>query len=149
MYDQVLDTFRKAAESTMQLQQEMLRNWTQQWTHMPAGMMPSGSAAMGMPWVDQIRGLQKTWAAQVTEQMSKHREALDAQYKAGIKTIAEAFKVGEARDPEHYRRLTEELWKQSFETLKTLSETQMKDFQAASEKWFETVSKGVQQATKV
>jgi hypothetical protein len=148
MYDQVLDTFRKAAESTMQLQQEMFRNWTHQWTQMPMTTAPAGMN-LGMGWVDQIRAFQKTWGAQVTEMLSKHREALDTQYKAGIKTIAEAFKVTDARDPEHFRRLTEELWKQSFETLKTLSESQTREFQTVSEKWFEVVSKGVQQATKV
>ncbi len=31
MYDQVLDHFRNAAESTLQFLQELLRNWTRQW----------------------------------------------------------------------------------------------------------------------
>ena len=35
MNDQMFDTFRKASESSVQLQQEMLKQWTQQWMSMP------------------------------------------------------------------------------------------------------------------
>ena len=31
MFDQVLDDLRKATDSTMQLQQEMFRQWFEQW----------------------------------------------------------------------------------------------------------------------
>lgn len=147
MYDQVLDNFRKAAESTAQLQQEMFRNWTQQWAQVPTATVPTG-ANFNMHWFDQIHALQRTWFNNVSDMLNKHREMLDKQYQAGIKTIEEAFRVGEARDPEHFRRLTEALWKQNFETLKTLSETQVRDFQNASEKWMEAMTKGMQQATK-
>jgi hypothetical protein len=136
MYDQVLDNFRKAAESTMQLQQELFRNWTQQWTQVP-GVMPNPAAGLA----DQMRGYQKQWTAALSDMMSKHRETLDTQYRAGIRTIEEAFRVGEAKDPEQFRRLTEELWRQSFDCLKTMVEAQMRDFQTASEKAMEAVSK--------
>ena len=67
--------------------------------------------------------------------LNKHRETLDAQYRAGIRTIEDAFRVGEAKDPEQFRKLTEELWRHSFECLKTVAEAQMRDFQAAMQKW--------------
>jgi hypothetical protein len=153
MYDQMLETFRKAAESTMQLQQEALRSWTRQWGEMPTmpGVPVSTSAgpALAATWLDQIRAFQKTWAGYMSETLTRHRKSLDAQYEAGIKTIEEAFRVAEARDPEHFRRLMEELWRQGFETLKTMSESQMRDVQAISEKWMEVMTKGMQQATKV
>jgi hypothetical protein len=74
--------------------------------------------------------------------LDKHREALDAQYKAGIKTIEDAFKVAEAKDPEHFRKLSEELWKHSFDALKKVVEDQSREFQGAMTKWFELVSQG-------
>ena len=37
--------------------------------------------------------------------------------------------------------MTEELWRKSFETLKSTAETQVRDLQKAIEKWFELVSK--------
>ena len=79
--------------------------------------------------------------ATVTEMLNKHRESLDAQYRAGIRAIEEAFKVGEAKDPQQFRRLTEELWKHSIEYLKTVAEAQTRDVQAAMEKFYEVASK--------
>ncbi len=149
MFDQVLDNFRKATESTMQLQQELLKNWTQHWMQFPAmpGMpsLTSGNPIAG--WAEQLRAPQKQWANAVSEMLTKHRETLDTQYRAGIRTIEDAFRLGEAKDPEQFRRLTEELWRQSFDCLKTIVEAQMRDFQNAAEKWFEIVSKGVAAAT--
>ena len=159
MFDQMLDNFRKATESTLQLQQEMFRNWSSQMTqgmgtgsplipNMPS--MPSMPTMPGMPngmntaWVDQIRAFQKSWASNVSDMLEKHRKSLDTQYEAGIKTIEEAFKVGEARDPEQFKRLMEQMWRHSFDTLKTLSESQMKDIQAATEKWSEAVTQVAQ-----
>jgi hypothetical protein len=141
MYDQILETYRKAAESTMQFQQMMLRNWTQQWPQM-FPLMP-GMVNPGTAMLDQAQDIQKKWSETVSGMLNKHREMLDSQYRAGIKTIEDAFRLGEARDPEHFRKLTEELWRHSFEALKSVTEDQMREFQAATQKIFELMSKGV------
>lgn len=146
MFDMILENYRKAAESTMKVQQDMLRNWTMQWPQMFGAQsfgMPLTGAAGGMPGgalLEQLSAAQKKWAETVTEMLNKHRESLDAQYRAGIRTIEDAFKVGEARDPQQFRRLTEELWRHSFECLKSVTEAQMKDVQAAMQKWYEVAS---------
>ena len=147
MFDVILENYRKAAESTMKLQQDMLRSWTGQvwggesfgfpWMAGPL----SGAALPGGALVEQWSAAQKKWGETVTEMLNKHRESLDAQYRAGIKTIEDAFKVGEARDPQQFRRLTEELWKQSFECLKTVAESQVRDVQTAMQKWYDTASR--------
>ena len=109
MFDMILENYRKATESTMKLQQDMLRNWTMQWPQM-FGAQTFGFPLTGGPdrWHPRCReppgsssssDAQKKWAETVTEMLNKHRESLDAQYKAGIRTIEEAFKVGEAKDP--------------------------------------------------
>jgi hypothetical protein len=133
MLDQVLDNFRKASETTMQIQQEMLKKWMGQW--------PTTPATDGNAWAEQAQTFQKRWLESVTEIMNQHREKLDAQYKAGIAAIEDAFRVTEAKTPEDYRRMTEDLWKKSFETLKSSAETQIQDFQKAVEKWFELAAK--------
>lgn len=134
MYDQIMDTYRRAAESTMQMQQTMLRSWSQQWPQM-FGMGPM--AGPGGAVLDQAHTAQRKWADTVTSLLEKHRETLDHQYRAGIKTIEEAFRVGEARDPEHFRKLVEELWKHSFEMLRKVSEDQIEEFQSAMRRVFE------------
>jgi len=132
MLDQVFDNFRKASESTLQMQQELFKKWTTQWP-----TAPTGTAA----WTEQAQTFQKRWLETVTETLSKHREKLDAQYKAGITAIEDAFRVTEAKTPDDYRRMTEELWRKSFDTLKSSAEAQVQDFQKGLEKWFELMAK--------
>jgi hypothetical protein len=141
MFDQMMESFRKATESTLQVQQEMFRNLTTQWSQTPGMMMPGGAVGTSAGWMEQVRAFQKAWSHQMTDLMTRHREALDTQYRAGIRTIEDAFRMGEARDPEQYRRLTEQLWRQSFDALRSVSESQVRDFQAAAEKWFESATK--------
>jgi hypothetical protein len=136
MLDQVFDSFRKASESTLQMQQELFKQWTSQWsTGMPS---PAGTPAA---WAEQAHTFQKRWLETVTELMNKHRESLDSQYKAGIKAIEEAFRVTEAKTPDDYRRLTEELWRRGFDSVKNSTESQLRDVQAAVQKWFELMAK--------
>lgn len=136
MLDQILDNYRKAAETTIQLQQDMLRRWTQYWPGMPDG--PDA----------QLADAPKKWAEALTGMMDKHRETLDAQYRAGIKTIEDAFRVGEAKDPEQFRKLFEELWRQSIQSLTTVVEAQMNDVQSVMQKWFEVASQGATAGSK-
>ena len=136
MLDQVFDNFRKASESSLQMQQELFKQWMSHW---PA--IPTSASSAGGAMAEQAQSVQKRWLENATEMMNKHRESLDSQYKAGIRAIEDAFRVTEAKSPEDYRRMTEELWRKSFDTLKSSAETQIRDFQAAVEKWFEMLAK--------
>jgi len=142
VFDQILDNFRKATESTIQLQQEMTRQWFQQWASIPGLPNPGnkfGTTAAAAP----IASAPKQASEVVTELLNKHLKTLDAQYQAGIRTIEDAFRVLEAKDLEQFRKLTEELWRQSFNSLKSVIESQLRDFQSATEKGIEAVSKGM------
>ena len=77
----------------------------------------------------------------MAELTRKYQEAWETQYKASLELITEAFKVAEAKEPEELRKKTEELWKKTFDCLKALAESQMQNFQAASEKWIEMMTK--------
>ncbi len=136
MFDQLMDEYRRAMEATMRLQQQMLEAWTRQWGQMPQ----AGLAAAEVPWGDKFQAFQKQWSAAVLDLLRKHRETLDAQYDAGLRTIEDAFRLGEARDLEQLRRLTETLWTQSFQALKRVAEEQMRELEAAGRKWLEAVS---------
>lgn len=136
MFDQILENYRRATESTLQFQQMMLGNWTQQWPQVFGVPTPAVS------WTEHARAAQKKLGETVSDMLNKHRETLDAQYRAGIRAIEDAFRVGEAKDPEQFRRLTEELWRQSFECLKTLAEAQIRDTQSMVQKWCEVVAQG-------
>src|SRR5512135_444148 len=146
MFDQILDNLRKATDSTIQVQQEMFQEWFQQWTQVPG--TPTPGTMITSSWADQIHAFQRKWSETITEMLNKHRETLDSQYRAGIRTIEEVFRVGEAKDFAQFGKRTEELWRQSIDCLKTVMEAQVRDFQAASEKAFEAVSKGGEAVSK-
>src|SRR6185369_11724159 len=105
MLDQLMETFRKASESSVQMQQDLFRHWAQQWASTPGAAAPSNEAA---------KNLQRRWI----ELLDKQRESLDVACKAGIRMIEQSFRTSDAKSPEDHRRLVEDLWRTLFETFK-------------------------------
>jgi hypothetical protein len=131
-FDQAFEGFHKAAESTLHLQQHLFRQWAHLWPGLPK---PSAE------WAERLQKFQKQWTQTATELTRKYQESWDAQYKAGMQVLAETFKMAETKDPEELRKKTEELWSKTFECFKGIAQAQVRDFQAASEKWLEVMTK--------
>lgn len=125
MVDQLFDNFRKASESSLQMQQELFKQWAQQWG---SGAPQAGASS------DVGRTVQKRWVELGVELLNKHRESLDATYRSGIQIIEQSFGASEAKSPDDYRHLTEELWRKLFETYKSQTEAQFNAFQHWSAK---------------
>ena len=136
-FDQMFETFRKAAESTLEVQQNLLRQCTVAWPGAWAGQLPK----VQPPWTEQFQQFCKEWTQATTELTRKNLEVCERQYKAGLEVLESAFRTGEAKDPAEQRQKITELWQKSFECLKELAETQMKSFQTAVEKWTELAKK--------
>lgn len=120
MFDQLLDSFRRMSESTMQAQQDMMRSWTHQWLTPPTGSGPSN---------DWTRSYQNRFVELTVETLNRHRESLDVAYRAGIKALEETFRVSDSKSPDDYRRTAEELWRKLFDAFRTQYETQLQDLQ--------------------
>src|SRR5271157_640977 len=150
MVDMILENYSKAVESTLRLQQEILRNWTMQWSTFGTpvfglpltGTSTSASETPAAAWLEQLSTAQRKWAEAIADVLKRHQETLDEQYRAGIRAIDDAFRVGEARDPEQFHRLSEELWRQNCEVLKTAVASQMHDLQSVMQKWYEAARSG-------
>ena len=127
MLDQLFDTFRKASESSLHMQQDMFKYWTQQFN--------GGAAGNTGEWG-------RTYQKQVIDLLNKQREALDSAFKAGIQLIEQSFRATEAKSPDDYRRTMEDLWRSLIDNFKTQTETQYREFQKWSEKSFETAQNG-------
>lgn len=125
MFDEVFDSMRKATETTIRAQQEMFKKWVGLWPGVPAS--PTG-------WVDGVQKFQKRWAETVKELAGKQREAVEAQFNAGLKHIEQSFRLAEVKDLEELHQKTVELWKQVFECLRQTYETQVRDLQNATTK---------------
>jgi hypothetical protein len=133
VFDQMFDSFRKASESSLHMQQEMFKQWAPQWPSMPLN-----AAGASAEWT---RTLQKRWIEFMTDALNNQRESVDAMYKSGIQVIEQAFRLSEAKSPDDYRRMVEELWRKMFEISKNQSETQLREFQKGAEKWLEMLPK--------
>ena len=125
MFDQLIDGVKKASESSLQMQQEMFKNFTRLFSGQ------GGDAGTQAEWA---RTSQKRWVELSVEMLNKHREALDSTYKAGIQIIEQSFQVTEAKSPDDSRRMIEELWRKLFDLQKAQSENQFRDFQTFYEK---------------
>jgi hypothetical protein len=145
----ILDHLGKTVESTLKLQQEVLRSWTVSLA--PFGFRLPGLAPTGTPtrgatpiaaWLGQPEVARRMWAEIATEMLHRHRETLDEQYRAGIRTIGDALRVAEARDFEQLRRLSEELRRRNSETFRTAVASQIRDVQAVMEKWYGAALEG-------
>jgi len=137
MFDQMLDGFRKATESSLQFQQEAVKQWTQQFLSAQPNM--SGASA------EWTRTIQTRWKDLTIEMLNKHRMSLDAMYSSGIQAIEQSFRITEAKSSEDYRRIVDELWHRLFDALKGQLETQFRDFQRWSEQSFDIAQKAQSQ----
>jgi hypothetical protein len=131
--DQAFDSFRKASESTVQMQQEMFKQWSRMWP-----TTPINTAGMSADW---LQSFQKRWVEFVVDSMNRQRESLDSAYKAGVQMVEGTLRLADSKSPDEFRKAAEEQARKNYETFKTLTESQLKDFQAGAEKWFEMMPK--------
>lgn len=134
VFEEVIESFRKTAETTLQAQREFYRQWQSNW---PSVAQPQ------TPWLEQLREFQRSWANTVVELVRKHREALDRQHQLGIEVLEEAFSVAGTDDPEEFRKRAEALCRRNLDALKEISEAQIQELQSATLQWVEFLTKGV------
>jgi hypothetical protein len=127
MLDQILDTFRKASESSLRMQQDVFKTFTQQWA------APFTNVTGTSPAGENAAAIQKRFVALSLEMLKKHREALDSAYASGIQIFEQAARLADVKSPEDFRRVNEDLWRKFTETYKAESEARFRDFQ----KWME------------
>jgi hypothetical protein len=132
IFEQAFENLRKTAESNIEMQQEMFRQWSAQWPGFP---QPQSA------WVERVQKFQKAWAKTVKELLTKHREVLDEQYDLAVGSLEEAFKVAQSSDPEEYSKRCESLCRKSLEVMREAGELQAKELQDALNRWTELATK--------
>jgi phage-related tail protein len=132
VYEQALDNMRKAAESSLKMQQDAMQQWTTLW--------PGFSSPQAV-WLDKIKDFQRQWTNAVSDMAHKHRTTLDRQYQAALESLEEALRTGESSNPEEYRRRVEQFCRKSLECMREASEAQMKEYHDAINKMTELIGK--------
>ncbi len=139
MFEPIFDEYRKVVDTSFRMQQDLYRQWMNGWPVKPPDIPHSSELGATK---EKIRSYQKKWSQTLAETMEKHREVLNQQYKSGIDTIASAFKMTEARTPEEYWRMTQEFWRKSIDSYKTVFEAQSKYVDGLAQMWLEMVTRG-------
>jgi hypothetical protein len=80
--------------------------------------IPATPAAWAERRQDFLHGWQETFA----EALTKLREALAAQFRAGLKAVEVGLHAATARGPEEYRARLAEYWQQGFDCLRPMIE---------------------------
>ena len=132
VFEQVFDNLRKTAESNIEMQQELFRQWSANWPGFP---QPQNA------WVERVQKFQKAWGKTVKELLGKHREVLDEQYGLALDSLEEAFRVAQSSDPDEYAKRCELLCRKSLEVVRDAGELQAKELQEALSKWTELAAK--------
>src|SRR5690242_10826571 len=78
MFEQIFDEYRKAVESSFEVQREMYRRWMNGLPVKPPEAAAGGAAS---ELKEQIHSYRKEWSRTLAETMEQHREALNEQYK--------------------------------------------------------------------
>jgi hypothetical protein len=131
MIDQIIENFRRASESSLQMQQEAFKQLAQQWS----GLAP-GAPGASAEWSGNIH---KRSIDLTIESLNRNCESLESMYRSGISVVEQALRVSEAKSPEDYRRMVDELWRKLFTTFKEQSEVQLREFRRWAETMFEMV----------
>lgn len=130
--DQMFESFRKASASSWQFQQDMLKQYAQQWP------WSASSGAEPSEWAEQI---QKRWGDFASDTLQRSKESLEALYKLTLELIEMGSRVRDAKSPDDYRRGVEEVRTKMFDVFKDHSDAQLREFQKTAEKWFEMLAK--------
>jgi hypothetical protein len=132
LFEHAFDNLRKAAESNIEMQQELFRKWNANWPGFP---QPQSD------WLERVHKFQKAWAKTTKELLSRHREVLDEQYGLAVASLEEAFRVAQASDPQECSKRCESLCRKSLDVLRESGELQVKELQDALNKWTELAAK--------
>jgi|GEM_PF-1174766 len=132
LFEEVFQNVRKATEANLKMQREMFGQWSALWPGFPT---PQSM------WVDKVQDFQKQWSNAVSDTARKHREVVDRQYQAALESLDEALRFLESKNPDEFRKRSEQFFHKAIDCMKEMSEAQVKEFQDRLGKWGELVAK--------
>ena len=132
----VIDSIRSATESSVAMQHEMFKKWITMWPGALVSTSPFG----------EPQKFQKRWVEVGGELLRKQNDWLEAQFKTGLRTIEDTFRLGEANDCEELRTRTIKLWQKTFDCLWHTSEAQLRGLHDVLAKWTELMNKSYRPA---
>src|SRR4051794_7721332 len=97
VFEEVFQNIRKATETSLKMQQEMLSQWLILWPGMPTPQTA---------WLSQIQQFRSKFMSTISDLARKHGDVIDRQYKAALESLDAALEATESSTPEEARRKT-------------------------------------------
>jgi hypothetical protein len=132
VFEETFKNVQKATEANLKFQQEMLRQWANLWPGLPTPQTV---------WANKLRDFQREWTKTVSSLAHRHQQTIDKQYQAAVESLDESLRFAEAKDPEEFRKRSEQLCRKTLDCIREISEAQVKEFQEVMNKWLELVTK--------
>jgi hypothetical protein len=132
VFEETFKNVQRAAEANLKFQQEMFRQWANMWPGLPTPQTI---------WVNKLRDFQHEWTKAVSALAHRHHETIEKQYRAALESLDESLRFAEAKDPEEFRKRSEQLCRKTLDCVREISEAQVKEFQDGMNKWVELVTK--------
>ena len=88
MFNPIFDSLQKATETTIRMQEQMFKNWVSLWPGLPSAP-PAGA--------EQASNFQKKWVQSMTDLVKRQGEALEVQFRTGLRNLEEAFRLAGVR----------------------------------------------------
>jgi hypothetical protein len=130
MYDNILDTVREAAESTIRFQQQVFRPWLTAMTPPVGGTDRSAKVPDVKEMaevVEAVHDFQKDLGEFVMGVVQKQRAFVDAEFGFAIQMYEDIFEVAQAKDAPTFQASTERLWKDYMTGAIGLVQTRVED----------------------
>ena len=100
----------------MQMQQDLFRQWGQQWL----SLTPNATGSSGELGQNGPEALGRAGGGGPQETAAR---PLDSIYESSIQFVEQTARASEAKSAQELGQMVEEFWRQSFDTLKGQSET--------------------------
>jgi len=133
MFEPLFDSLQKTTEATIQVQQQMFKNW--------AGLCQA--VPPPTPFLGETQTFQKKCKEVIGEQIKHQCKLAEAQFSAGLQYLDEVMHLAEAKNAGDLYAKTAKLSQIAFAWQRATCETLMRDFQAGVAKWTELVTKPV------
>lgn len=135
MYEDAFDFVRNAAEANLEMQREIFRYWSGQWSN---GV---SRGAGEKDWTQVAREAQCGWNDSMRDVMNKSREAMVSQYQGTMRLMEDAVEMSQCTNPDEFRRRSQSFCRDSLDTMKRASEAYLESCQSAVRAWTDCVTR--------
>ena len=128
----LFEVLRTTTEASMRLQREMMEQWLRPLADTSANQADAATSEAAV---------QTRWLELATATWTRQGELMESAYRTGTQLMEQAARLLQAKTPTEYGRLAAELWRKTFDAIKSQSEAQLEELRRMSRLWLEAAKR--------